>query len=191
MIKFLFEIFFNFPGIAPGCTANCIGRRSYENNLFEIECGYRKIESVPRVLIESMPNTTRSLYVCNMSLELHNKSGHLSTIPSRQSCKHYLFFFPIMLASFVSIRTKGSLQEIFPLNVSRTEITWINTIIDQSVERWGCMECSNHLHRHFIKQAHGIPFCSCKSSDLVHFMIDSLHSIFYRKIILRRCWSFS
>ena len=123
MIKFLFEIFsFNLPGIAPGCSANCTCGRDYGTNSIRIECDSRKIESVPRALIESMPNTTSKLYVCNMTcLEVHNKSGHLNTIPSRQSCEGYLFF-PIMLASFASIRTKGSLQEIFPLNVSRTEI---------------------------------------------------------------------
>ena len=73
VIKFIFETFLNFPGIAPGCTADCTCR-DFASNLIEIGCEYLKIESVPRVLIESMPNTTSGLYVCNTTcLEVHNK----------------------------------------------------------------------------------------------------------------------
>ena len=156
--------FLNFPGIAPGCTANC-SCRDYATNLVGIECDDLKIESVPRVLLESMPNTTSGLYVCKTTcLEVHNKSGPLYTIPTIM-WRLLVFFFPLLLASFASIRTIRSLQEISPLNVSPTEITWINTIIDRNFETWGCMECWSHLHRHFIEQAHAGPLCFWKSSN--------------------------
>ena len=124
--------FFNFPGIVPGCTANCTCR-DYATNLVGIECDDLKIESVPRVLLESMPNTTSGLYVCKTTcLEVHKKSGPLNTIPTIMW--RLLVFFPLLLATFDSICTIRSFQEISPLNVSPTEITWINTIIDRNFE---------------------------------------------------------
>ena len=113
VIKFIFETFLNFPGIAPGCTANCTCQ-DFASNLIEIGCDYLKIESVPRVLIESMPNIPFRLYVCNRTcLDCTTNQGLFTRSRPDNHMKITCFYFSLLLASFASMRTKGSLDKTF------------------------------------------------------------------------------
>ncbi|XP_078357263.1 uncharacterized protein LOC144642148 [Oculina patagonica] len=62
----------NCTAIVPGCTEDC-GCSNYGYGP-TVRCNNREIESVPRVLIESMPNDTRTLYLYTNRIKTLPKS---------------------------------------------------------------------------------------------------------------------